>query len=409
MNNPLLTLLLLPLLVGACGQHAESADMPGAAAPAVSAAEPPVRPAPPLPRQARITVTFAAAPVAATARIAPLLYNKTRVLHFEEDDSPRAVFTEAYPLFQGGKSPTGQVFPGLRFTDGCGHPRPYTGAVAINGHNPSYNNTEWLSDGMGHDAGKLVWAQVQTLLNHGWDVENHSDLHTPDNPARQLADLDVLIAKHLNGYQPSVFVVPTNFAGYPTAAFEAGYLAVTSASQGDQYPMLNPYNEQRIALSSLPVPPDKFVYRRYNADLAAGETSGALITRLNRLSDDLMAPGEPATEGYLQRVFTHGIDLNVLTTWMNHTQAIARDQLWVTTLREFDEYRRTSHEVKKTETLRGNTLTIGLNYSGVHPRTRFPSLTLLLDTPGVIANVSVTGADSISYNKATKMVNVFRH
>jgi hypothetical protein len=406
MKHSLLTLLLVPLFSGACGQHAESA---GADAAAANIAQPPVRPVPPLPRQARITVTFASAPAAATSRIAPLLYNKTRVLHFEEDDSPVAVFTEAYPLFQGGKAATGQAFPGLRFTDGCGHARPYTAAVAINGHNPSYNNTEWLDDGLGHDSGKLVWAQAQTLLNHGWDVENHSDLHTADNPVRQLADLDALIAKHLNGYKPSVFVVPTNFAGYPTAAFEAGYLAVTSASQGDQFLMLNPYNDQRIPLSSLPVPPDKFVYRRYNADLAAGETSGALITRLNRLSDDLMAPGNPAAELYLQRVFTHGIDLNVLTAWMNHTQAIAHDQLWVTTLREFDEYRRTSHEVKKTETLRGNTLTIDLDYIGVHPLTRFPSLTLLLDTPGTIANVTVTGADSSSFNRATKLVNIFRH
>ncbi|MBO2012256.1 hypothetical protein [Hymenobacter negativus] len=398
MNNFLLTLLLLPLFSSACSQHAESADTSDA--PTADMGPKLVRSAPPLPRQARITVTFAAAPATATVRIAPLLYNKTRVLHFEEDDSPLAVFTEAYPLFRG-----------LHFTDGCGHPRPYTGAVAINGHNPSYNGIEWLNDGLGHDSGKLLWAQAQTLLDHGWDVENHSDLHTADNPApaRQLADLDALISKRLNGYKPSVFVVPTNFAGYPTAAFEAGYLAVTSASQGDQFLMLNPYNDQRIPLSSLPVPPDKFVYRRYNADLAAGETSAALITRLNRLSDDLMAPGDPVTEQYLQRVFTHGIDRNVLAAWMNHTQTIAHDQLWVTTLREFDEYRRTSHEVKKTETLRGNTLTIDLDYTGVHPLTRFPNLTLLLDSPGSITNITVTGADSSSSNRTTKMVNIFRH
>jgi len=339
-----------------------------------------------------------------------MLYNKTRVLQFEEDDSPMTVFTEVYPLFKGGVASNGQVSPGLRFTDGCGHSRSYTGAVAINGHN-TYNNSVWLDPGSGHDASKLLWSQAQELLDNGWDIENHSDLHTLSSPtpAQQLSNLDALISSRLRGYQPSVHIVPTNFTGYPTAAFAAGYVAVSSASQADNFAMVNAYQDTRMLLSSLPVPPARFVYRRYSADASTGESNQVQLNRLKALSDNLMAPGATAAEVYLQRVFAHSIDFNVLSGWMNYTQSIAQDRLWVTTLREFEEYRRVSSQVVKAEALNGNTLTIDLNYAGVGPNTRFQNLTLLVDSPGTITGIAVTGADSSSVNPSTKLVNVFRH
>jgi hypothetical protein len=357
----------------------------------------------------RVTFTFASPPAAAAARVAPMLYNKPRVLHFEEDDSPATIFSEVYPLFNGGVATNGVRYPGLRFTDGCGNARPYTGAADINGHNP-YDNSIWLDPGPNHPASALLWSQAQTLLDHGWDIENHSDLHTPANPApaQQVADLDVLIANRLNGYKPSVLIVPTNFSGYPTAAFNAGYIAVSSASQGDNYAMLNPYNETRVLVDNLPVPPSPFVYRRYSADLYYGETDQDLLARLKTLTDDLLAPGNNASEVYLQRVFTHFINFNTLVAWLNYTQAKAQDQLWVTSLREYEEYRRVRSQVVKSETLRGNTLTVDLDYSTLSANTRFQNLTLLAESSAPLTSVTVTGADSISYNLSTKMVNIFR-
>ncbi|SFP73586.1 T9SS type A sorting domain-containing protein [Hymenobacter arizonensis] len=356
----------------------------------------------------RLTVTFATAPVTATARLAPTLYNKARVLNFEEDDSPQTIFTEVYPLFHGGVARNGELCPGLRYTDGCNNSRPYVGAVAINGHN-TYNNTVWLDPGPNHDAGKLVWSQAQQLLDHGWDIENHSDWHTEfvPLPAQQLASLDELIASRLKGYRPSVHIVPTNYAGYPTAAFNAGYVAVSSASQGDNLPMFNAWDEKRVALSALPVSPTPFVFRRYSADASNGESAQTLLTRLKAVSDALMAPGNPASEVYVQRVFAHAINFNVLRDWMNYTQSIAGDKLWVTTLREMEEYRRVRKEVVKQEALSGNTLTVDLDYSAVGANIRFQNLTLLVDSPGTITDIKVTGADSSSYNVATKQVNIF--
>ncbi|SFQ84388.1 hypothetical protein, partial [Hymenobacter arizonensis] len=359
--------------------------------------------------KARVTFTFSAPPASATSRIAPTLHNKSRVLQFEEDDSPIAVFTEVYPLFKGGVARNGVRYPGLRFTDGCGRNRPYTAAVAINGHN-SYNNSVWLDPGPQHDAGRLVWAQAQELLDNRWDVENHSDLHTTTNPAQQIATLDALIANRLKGYKPSVHIVPTNFAGYPTAAFAAGYTAVSSGSQSDSYPMVNAWNSDRTALSALPAPTTPFVYNRYMADqnTSGGETTQTFLNRLKAVSDKLMAPGTNTSEVYLQRVFSHGMNFNVLVDWMNYTQSIAQDRLWVTTLREFAEYRRVSAQVVKTESLSGNTLTVDLDYANISANTRFQSLTLLVNSAGTLTNISVSGADSATFNTTTKMVNVYR-
>jgi len=359
--------------------------------------------------KARITVTFASTPASASSHVAPTLYNKTRVLNFEEDDSPIIAYTDLFPLLQGGsKSSTGQWCGGLRFTDGCGHSYPYTAAVAINGHNP-YNNSEWLADGASHDASKLNWTQAQSMLNANWDIENHSDLHTADNPTQQFATLDALITARLQGYKSSIFIVPTNFGGYCTAAFAAGYTGVSSASQSDYLPFFNQYNDGRILVNSLPTPGTPFVYRRYLADLDAGETDWSLLNRLKTLSDNLMAPGTTSSDVFVQRVFTHNISFNTLSNWLTYTQSIAQDQLWVTTLREFSEYRRVSKEVIKTETLSGNTLTIDVDYANLSANTRFQNLSLVIDSPGKIQSITVAGADSSSYNTTTGLVNIFRH
>ena len=359
--------------------------------------------------KARITVTFADAPATASSHLAPTLYNKTRVLNFEEDDSPVISYTDLFPLLQGGsKSSNGQWCNGLRFTDGCGTSYPYTAAVAINGHNP-YNNSEWLAEGDMHDASKLTWAQAQTMLNARWDIENHSDLHTSDNPAQQFATMDALITARLQGYKPSVLIVPTNFAGYCTAAFAAGYIGASSTSQSDNLPFFNQYDDARTLVSALPTPGTPFVYRRYLADIADGESDWALLDRLKNLSDKLMAPGTSSSDVFLQRVFTHNISFNTLSSWLNYTQSIAQDQLWVTTLREFNEYRRVSSEVGKQETLSGNTLTIEVDYANLSPNTRFQNLSLVIDSPSKIQRITVDGADSSSVNTATGLVNIFRH
>ena len=359
--------------------------------------------------KARVTVTFASPPSSASSHVAPTLYNKTRVLNFEEDDSPVAAYTDLFPLLQGGsKSSTGQWCGGLRFTDGCGRSYPYTAAVAINGHNP-YNNSEWLAPGPSHDDGKLTWAQAQTMLNARWDIENHSDLHTPDNPAQQLATLDALITARLQGYKPSVSIVPTNFGGYCTGAFAAGYAAVSSASQNDYLPFFNQYDDGRTLVGALPAPGTPFVYRRYLADLDGGEAEWSLLNRLKILSDKLMSAGNNSSDVYLQRVFAHKISFNTLSSWLTYTQSIAQDQLWVTTLREFSEYRRVSEEVVKTENLSGNTLTIDVDFANLSPNTRFPNLSLVIDSPGKIQSITVAGADSSSYNTSTGLVNIFQH
>ena len=351
---------------------------------------------------ARVTFTFAApVPAGTTARIAPALYNKTRVLQFEEDDSPVVAYTDLLPLLKGGTR-NGVAYPGLRFTDGCGTSKPYTAAVAINGHN-TYNNSVWLDAGPNHDPSKLLWPQAQELLSNGWDIENHSDLHSAANPGQQVAALDALIADRLQGYQPTVHIVPTNYAGYPTAAFDAGYAAVSSQSQSDGLPMLNQWTDDRVALRTLPAPTTRFVYRRFNADGAAAST-------LRALSDALLAAGSTPSDVYLQRVFTHGLDFGVLSDWLTYTQSIAQDQLWVTTLREFAEYRRVSSQVRQTQTISGNTLTVDLDYAALSPNTRFQNLTLVVDSPGSIASISTTGAGiTSSSNPTSRLVNVFRN
>ena len=79
---------------------------------------------------------------------APLKYNKDLAFSFTLDDGLVSAMRVVLPYFMGGRvSPSyvdewgydqggdGRIYPGLYFTDGCGHRRSFHAAVAVNGRN----------------------------------------------------------------------------------------------------------------------------------------------------------------------------------------------------------------------------------------------------------------------------------
>jgi hypothetical protein len=93
---------------------------------------------------------------------------------------------------------------------------------------------------------------------------------------------------------------------------------------------------------------------------------------------------------------------------MNFLETSAADRVWITTLREFLEYRETKAAVVKTENLSGNTLTITLDLSALPAVNIFRDMSLMVNANTAINSVTVTGADANSFNTATGLVNVFK-
>src|SRR5690606_25520610 len=93
----------------------------------------------------RIIITLDAPAADANVSITPLRYNKRFACSFTLDDGLVSAARVAFPFFNGGQvAPSfkdqwgfdqggdGADHPGLFYTDGCGNPRPFTAAVAVN-------------------------------------------------------------------------------------------------------------------------------------------------------------------------------------------------------------------------------------------------------------------------------------
>lgn len=170
---------------------------------------------------------------------APLKYNKDFAFSFTLDDGLVSAMRVALPYFAGGRvSPPyidewgydqggdGHFHPGLYYTDGCGHRRPFRAAVAINGGK--------LTTGGRDHAGFLSWQQVDTLSRRGWDLFDHGYAHLTGagvNAAAEISNNGQAVEER-TGVQMTQFVVPggkddsISQEPYATAAFAAGRMAV---------------------------------------------------------------------------------------------------------------------------------------------------------------------------------------
>lgn len=109
---------------------------------------------------------------------ATLKYDKDFAFSFTLDDGLVSDYLVALPFFHGGtvapvhkgswgsdQGGNGRAYPGLFYSDGCGHPQAFAAGIAINGKN------------IGAASGWLDWHQVKALYDTGWDVLNHGFGH----------------------------------------------------------------------------------------------------------------------------------------------------------------------------------------------------------------------------------------
>jgi Bacterial Ig domain len=358
----------------------------------------------------RVTVNFDAAPAGASASKATLKYNKNFAYSITFDDATRDQYTVAFPLFKGGLMDDGINYPGLYYTDGCGHNIPFKAGLAWNSVNAS--NTDIHT---GNIPFITTWAELDQMLAAGWDVFNHSNSHRARALDPNMTTADYLFevqqneinirnntASHLTTTQ---FVVPSGDSMYYTPARTSGYKATY-----DQLYLLA--GNGGLNLNN-PINVNNFYLFRENFDNSTNNQSK--IDNVANLSN--------TGQHYWYNEFTHVLNSPAGTSsggtlfsnfknWMQYIENTygknGSDKVWVASLQEVYEYAALRDAVNITSSTTGNQMVININVAALPANMRRKSLTLIINSNTSFSSVTGDGANIVSYNGTgtQKIINI---
>ena len=342
-----------------------------------------------------VTIKFSSPPGFAASSYPNLKYEKHSMINFEWDDA--SIGSMSALAIMSAKS----------FTDGAGNNKPYTLAVAVNGR-AQYDN-RIVGE---HPVLGVVYNDMRQIINSGGDIENHAQYHDLElSSANFPLDKTIGAAANLKllddqlyaalGYKMNAMVVPTNYPGYMEAARNLGYAVGASTGTFDgmtSYPQWTPTG----SLNIIPAGDNYLALGR-----AFTDTWDTAVSEFKTFVDNILNGTSPTANRFF-RVGSHNLSAQgAFIDLINYISAQANDRIWITTMREFAEYRITKYSTVKTEVLQGNTLTITLDQSAISDRVRWRDLSLKINSDATIESVTVNGATA-SYNTATKLINVFK-
>lgn len=336
----------------------------------------------PEPSFMKFAVNYASVPSTPVITTPKIKYGKLSFVSQELDDSSR------------GWEPMLEFFKTLYYTDGCGNNIPFTAALAVNcgfgipgdpGYNPAITSV----------------AEMRTLTDAGWDIENHGMYHgsntSSDADVQQLNDLLLLRMQ----YQARGIVVPTNFTGYAHSGYTRGYIFTTAQSDltFDEFQSVRVHK----VLPPLNTNPIYICMTRDFIDTWDDVDTNYLYPELDSLLN--------GARDFI-RIGTHSILntdalLNGFKAIYNKIHTMSEDRILVCTTREFLEYREMCN-LPRTQVLNSNRLEVTIDMTGLSPLNRWRDISMNITSDKQIQSVEILeGADSYSFNASTGLVNLF--
>lgn len=283
------------------------------------------------------------------------------------------------------------------YTDGCGNKTNYAFAVAVNGRN-GYHNGE-----LGLENGIVNYDSMRLLIQHGWDIENHSYYHGPDGNYnfgydwdKNIEELDNLIAEKIH-YQMNGAVVPTDYKNFPTAAKNFGYLFSSSQGTFDGLPPggTPDWSAKNELFSRAPKDFSAFgrmFYDNWN------EMEKDFTQKLNNIV---------GTSGTFFRIGSHGIDGDIFRRMMVNFQNKTADDFIVVPTREIMEYRIVADQPVEWS-VEENKINVTVDISGIPDRFRWRDISFLFSSDQTIRQINVIkNIDRVSFNAETGLINIF--
>ncbi|ALJ00188.1 hypothetical protein DC20_15980 [Rufibacter tibetensis] len=353
-------------------------------------------PTTPLAGSITVQVKFASTPTLATASFADMKYDKSLGFLFVADDAHLANYNLVYKVLNGGTAIDGKTYPRVTYTDGAGNQVGYKWSFAINdkGDEPNSVYTQY--------------PQLKEMVGSGFDLMNHTRSHGGFHRYEEIKDLEKEIFQN-TGYRTRTGVIPTADEGFVSSWMQEGYKFVGStfgvAASRDGYDAYVNWNDRAFVKS---MNTNHLLVSRFNMDGMWQADLGSADTWV----DGMFAAAANGSK-IMAHAFSHGPGGATETQYFkqfidyvkNHPSN--NDKVWIAGTQEFAEYYETKENAVKSEALSGNTLTITLDLSKVSDRNKLRDMSLLVNSPAAISSVTVTGADSFSFNAATKLINIY--
>jgi len=323
--------------------------------------------------------------------VAPLLYDKDFAFSFTLDDGLISAYRVALPFFRGGRvsgpytdqwgndqGADGRYYPGLYYSDGCGHRKPFRAAAALNALN-QINDTS-------SSAGFLSWAMADSLSHAGWDILSHGyrhatgrDVDVASEVARNNRAVEERLRVRMRG-----FVIPggrddyLSDTPYTRAAFGAGMETVQCEHFGNWI----------VDLDTAVIRPGLTLGRKF---LHTSPETGTMIG--DTAVFDRIAAGLARGDKFWINAFTHGVgEQNLWRISLIFPQFRAffgrlasawglegKDDMWMAPTPEVFEYVQTSRLVRCFLRRKGKKIRVTVDLSRVPPGLKYHELTLIVD------------------------------
>lgn len=352
-------------------------------------------------------VTYSAPPTSPTVSFAAAKYNKPYVFNFEQDDSPDAFYSVVFKYLFGGIGFGSVSSPGVFSDDGCGNPVNWRAAIAC------FCVNSLGVDLMSGVPGYITYDHMFECLQGKFSVMNHqfggiaADIKGDSDRFQQIRDLSQRVWEQMlsRGMQYRIrgMVNPAADPGYTWSGFNTSIKVFSSSAGVDSLKDGYEYYGDNL-FNSLPLE-DMAIVREYMGDDWSGISIDDWMTRINTIKS-LGTPTSPA----LFRLFSHGPyeDTDDAASFRAFIDALSSEfgnDVWVPSTTEMYEYIETKSLVSKSQTIEGNKLIVEFDLSAIPDENRNQSMSLLVDG-GTITGLTVTGADSYTYNTATGLVNI---
>jgi hypothetical protein len=296
------------------------------------------------------------------------------------------------------------TYPGLFFTDGCGNDVKFTGGLSWFSLGGSMNDIHVNSTNY------INWNELQTMINNGWNVFNHTLQHA----AGAGTDYVFQIVENTNwilnktGITPTQFVVPSGDQNYVTPAFANGMSAVYGNNSGySGYPnglnVKNPLNYTNFKVFK------RFLYDDYyNPSNITQHIDNAATLSVNG-------------NHYWYNDFTHRVAVQsyggslLFSTFEYYMNYIANtygkngsDRVWMAPLQDVYEYLQVRDKSVISTSLTGNTLQIVVDRSNIPDNLLKNALSLVINANSNIVSVVSNQPLELSFNgtASAKLINL---
>ena len=338
-----------------------------------------------------VRIRLASAEDTPRVRVAPLMYDKDFAFSFTLDDGLASAYRVALPFFRGGRvsgpytdqwgsdqGADGRDYPGLYYSDGCGHREPFRAAVALNARNQMQDTAS--------RPGFLSWAMADSLYHAGWDILSHGYSHATGRDVDAAAEVERnnrAVEDRLK-VRMRGFVIPggrddyLSDTPYTRAAVHAGMETVQCEHFGNW----------TVDLDTAVFRPGLTLGRKFlHTSPATGVMSGdtAVFKRIARE----LARGDK----FWINAFTHGVgEENLWRISLVFPQFRAfferlektwgedgKDDMWMAPTREVFEYVRSSRLVHYGLRRKGKNLLVTVDLSRVPAGLKYHELTLVVE------------------------------